>query len=56
MKRQLPNFVRAAAAGALLLLSAGTLKADEKLKVAFFGFELINTGHPQAGVPAGRGR
>ena len=49
MKRQLPNFVRAAAAGALLLLSAGTLKADEKLKVAFFGFELINTSPEPVG-------
>ncbi len=44
MRRRLPNFVRAAAAGALLLCGAAPATAAEgKLKVAFFGFELINT-------------
>jgi hypothetical protein len=49
MKRQSPNFVRAAAAGALLLFSAGALRAEERLKVAFFGFELINTSPEPVG-------
>ena len=50
MKRQLPNIVRAAAAGALLLCGAGAAQAAEgKLKVAFFGFELINTSPEPVG-------
>jgi hypothetical protein len=50
MKRQLPNIVRAAAAGALLLCGAGASQAAEgKLKVAFFGFELINTSPEPVG-------
>ncbi len=50
MRRQLPNFVRAAAAGALLLCGAAAAKAAEgKLKVAFFGFELINTSPEPVG-------
>ena len=50
MKRQLPNIVRAAAAGALLLFGAGASQAAEgKLKVAFFGFELINTSPEPVG-------
>ena len=50
MKRQPPNVIRAVAAGALLLFGAAAAKADEaKLKVAFFGFELINTSPEPVG-------
>jgi hypothetical protein len=50
MKRQLQNIVLAAAAGALLLCGAAPAKAAEgKLKVAFFGFELINTSPEPVG-------
>jgi len=44
MKRRFANVFRAAGAIALLLGGIGIAKAaGEKLKVAFFGFELINT-------------
>jgi len=45
MKQRFPLFIiRAAAAGALLLCGAGAANAAEgKLKIAFFGFQLINT-------------
>jgi hypothetical protein len=50
MQRRLPNIVRAAAAGALLLYgAAAAAAADGKLKVAFFGFELINTSPEPVG-------
>jgi hypothetical protein len=50
MRRQLPNIVRAATAAALLLCGPAAAKAAEgKLKVAFFGFELINTSPEPVG-------
>ncbi|MFY9834667.1 MAG: hypothetical protein WAK66_18395, partial [Methylocystis sp.] len=51
MRRQSPNIVRAAAAaGALLLCGVAAAKADEgRLKVAFFGFELINSSPEPVG-------
>jgi hypothetical protein len=51
MKQRFPLFIiRAAAAGALLLCGAGAANgAEGKLKVAFFGFQLINTSPEPVG-------
>ena len=51
MKQRFPLFIiRAAAAGALLLCGAGAANAAEgKLKIAFFGFQLINTSPEPVG-------
>jgi hypothetical protein len=49
MRQGFANFFRTVAAGALLFYGGSASAAQEKRKVAFFGFELINTSPEPVG-------